>query len=559
MEFSTKVIESNLLCPLPSGELPARRMVFVTGVPGSGKTYCVNDWISQVEQNQGCKVDAVVINGLPWLEGTYAGCPCRFVGRWVGRHPDVQGGRNALDARGKLNPCAAQGSDRIAPGVGTFYLGMWLRKWAEGGVRLVVVDSILKSVLAFQDSSVVVAAHAAGYQVTVLELDVDRVQVAAQLLSRDGGDARVGQIVKHATERWLSPDNPWRRDPWHAPVPSQHPVVQYSYFLMAPPEAIASFKRWTIILPEIEMIVMTPHADDAMKLDLDSPHADDVTCMYCHLAINKGQVVTCVACDSSWHSSCYAAEEDVLSTSILCFTCEYQGRVRGGCRPRDCLEIGQILAGLGTAAQQVCELQQEGHPFKNVRNVYTVEIDSDALMYVLRLAKNKGYEGMRPEVMHTDWLNDTCDIQLLPAVDVLAMTLLCNKHSPLLNGHCQQQRDMSDAQTKAITVKCCALLRRKVPAAKFIIMENVVHWLQSAAYQQVQEAYLAGGYRVVIEWRCRNQDLGVPEHRTRVLLMLAHASQEPVVNESVAYRDTLEKLIQMLGHTLRRRTSRQTW
>jgi hypothetical protein len=150
-------------------------------------------------------------------------------------------------------------------------------------------------------------------------------------------------------------------------------------------------------------------------------------------------------------------------------------RSKGGSRPRETLRIGQILAGLGTAAQQVCELLQDGHAMKDVRNVYTVEVDCDALAYVLRLAQHTGYEAMRPETIHTDLLHESCDVDSLPAVDVLALTLLCNKHSPLQNGHAEQAKDMDDAKTMAITFKCCALLRCKRCAAKFIIVENLVH------------------------------------------------------------------------------------
>lgn len=351
----------------------------------------------------------------------------------------------------------------------------------------------------------------------------------------------------------MSKDNPWRRAPFHAPVPSTHPVVQFEYFLLDAGTAHGSLRSWCPLMTDASCLTtVTPShtgiLTEAATSALPSGRAVKVQCGFCDLALS-GTCSTCVACHTSWHSTCYATgaldpgRGPFREHSILCHGCEYMCRSKGGSRPRETLRIGQILAGLGTAAQQVCELLQDGHAMKDVRNVYTVEVDCDALAYVLRLAQHTGYEAMRPETIHTDLLHESCDVDSLPAVDVLALTLLCNKHSPLQNGHAEQAKDMDDAKTMAITFKCCALLRRKRCAAKFIIMENLVHWLKSNSYREIQHAYQEGGYRQVLLWRCKNDDLGVPEHRSRAIIVLAHESQGALPEESAAYTRTLEKLL----------------
>lgn len=55
----------------------------------------------------------------------------------------------------------------------------------------------------------------------------------------------------------------------------------------------------------------------------------------------------------------------------------------------------------------------------------------------------------------------------------------------------------------------------------------------------IEGAYKAGGFRVVLDWRCKNSDLGVPEHRRRVVMILAHKSQARIPEEVVAYQAAL--------------------
>ena len=557
-------------------------LLFVTGLPGSGKTYCVNEWIRLVEDDQGCSMLAVVQNQLPWLEGCYKGCRVRFVGRWVKHHGRV-GRPNHLDDRGMLGNCdAAQGSDRVPPGVGTKSLRLWLAQWAESGVGLVVLDSILSRVLAFENSTVAMAADNAGFSITILDLDTDNDECARRLVSREAGSnvaasdaTRISKAVANAARRWSSSVNPWTRLDGRAPVSATHNnVVRYAYRRVSQAEALLALPESIRVVhdagnahadgvADLGDVVNTPCAsasggaactpvghgcapeDMVTEDEFEQQLAVVLCCKFCHRPIQdpktKGErllqdrPVRCVGCEGLWHWRCYHGELACGPWVVLCDACEYDCVVDESARPRDTIRFGQILAGLGTAAQQLCELQQEGFPLKELESVYAIEIDAHAVSYALELAEHKGYTAMRPAQLFPDLLARDCSMQALPVVDVLAITLLCAKHSPLHNGHRDQLLDVDDPTTRKITLKVCSLLRRKRSAAKYLLVENVLPWLRSQCFAEFEEACKSGGYHCVLRWEAKGA-LGVPEHRERILMIYAHKSQLHGADSRDGYR-----------------------
>ena len=493
----------------PKVDIPEQGMhlVFVTGSQHGTSTglECVNHWVEQVETSQGCQMSCVDHNAMSWLQGRFNGCACVFLG-----------------ARGQ--PAATH--------VGT--VGMWLENWAVGGIQVVVIESLYVPLLTFKECAVSSLAQECGYHITIVEVESspeDRIQSGS---------------TDHAMHRWFSTRNPWRRVD---PKPKA-----WAFETLSSLEALAWFSHFCAQCNPIEYFNRhNTECDVSLLCDIydESQSHGDLWCSLCEEHIVDSGAATCVACDCCWHYRCCGRDPVVMPdgriglTSFLCGTCDFSIATRGERRATECFTFGQILAGIGTFSQVLCELLQEGHKMRPTRNVYTVEIDAAALAYVLQLGTQKGYQLMTPEEMHTDFLNPTCDVATLPRVDLLVVTMLCNKHSRNHNGHADQELDMMDGTTKGLTNKCCALFRRKKSnyAAKFILMENVEQWLQSEAYERIRDAYTQGGYRVVLHWRCTNAELGVPEHRERVLLLLAHETQRVLQDELATYQTVLQRFV----------------
>jgi site-specific DNA-cytosine methylase len=225
---------------------------------------------------------------------------------------------------------------------------------------------------------------------------------------------------------------------------------------------------------------------------------------------------------------------------VLCDSCCYFADV-GRIRPTDSLRIGQIFAGLGTGMMQLCELASaEGLPLKRLSNVYSIEWEPSAVRYVMHLGNQDGYAAMTPTTMHTDFLSDTLRVDDLQHVHILFLTLVCAKFSSVNNGHPCVANDLADPDTRRTTYKCCNMLRRHKPAATIIVMENVMGWEKSESLALIMQAAAAGGYRELLRWKCRvNEDLGLPEHRDRFMLVLAHRTHAVIADESAQYQASL--------------------
>jgi site-specific DNA-cytosine methylase len=502
-----------------------------------------------------------------------------FVGRWVTHHGPVKGNASALDARGLKDPCAGQGSDRIPPGTGTQALAMWLPIWAEDDAVIVVIDSIASKVLGQKSNTVVEAADGAGFRITVLELSTSEDVCQQQVLSRESVACaglpeemkRSSEVVARLTKQWLSDDNPWRNWPFkYSNVSSSEPAICFNYVLCSQESAVAALQTWDwgVIHPAATACgILNPHApvndgapevpvvmEDAVVIEDVVPESAqlEALCFHCDAAFCTKRVrdlrhkepscVTCVGCLHQWHWQCYHGSSLTGGWSVLCESCCYFAEV-GRIRPTDCLKVGQILSGLGTGMMQLCELGSvEGLPLKRLSNVYSVEWEPSAVRYVMHLGNQEGYAPMSPTTMHTDFLSDILHVDDLPHVHILFLTLMCAKFSSVNNGHANVAKDLADPNTRRTTLKCCQLLRRKKPAATIIIMENVMGWEKSESLTLIMHAAAAGGYRELLRWKCRvNEDLGLPEHRDRFMLVLAHKSHVSINNEVDEYNKSLLK------------------
>ena len=564
--------------------------MFIVGPPGAGKTSVANKWIECVEASQGCRMAAHCVNQLPWLEGVFQGRKVVFVGRWVSHHGKVGGSTSTLDSRGLRDATSGQGADRIPPGIGTHSFAMWLPQWADAGVEIVVVDSILPRVLSRSPSKLVEAANDAGYKIKLLELTTSEFDCAMRVRAREEHACsgmpsemlRAAQVVQKHTKHWLAATNPWRKPPWEAPVsPEYNRVVTYEYVTCSTEVACTAFSSEATALPMLWCFPCTSDDDPRALPMREEGNGSNTTqaemlytnhqatpeeiptlgglfyqelCPHCSAPVSthqldnglkhKVRMVTCAGCDRKWHFECYYGDSQTGAWRILCDTCEYYAEV-GMIRPPNCLKVGQVFAGLGTGMMQLCELASEGLDLKPLRNVYSLEWEPSAIMYVLQLGNQAAYSGMTPITIQTDFLSDSCVVDDFPHVHVLFLTLVCAKFSQLHNGHDDVQLDMDDPDTRRITLKCCRLLRRHKPAATFIVMENVLGWVRSRSFACVMDAARQGGYRVLVQWECRaNEELGVPEHRDRLVMLLGHKTHAGAPDEGIQYALALQECIQ---------------
>ena len=507
---------------LSSETKPRAWLVYVVGVPGSGKSTLMEMLIREIEAAQDCAMIPQLQGGgacLPWLQGVVCGAPVVLVGRWAGKHPMCAGnGEKAADG-GMIR---GQGADRVPPGVGTRHLMDLLPSWRLAGVRMVVADSILPKVLC---PGVVSSAVAAGFEVVVIELDtpLDECTKRWKLRESTADPQRLAQVcplIEKMTKKWLLSANPWRSPP----LLTEGKVYKFVYVLVDIAAALQLMLSQAF--DDDEDNSTTPNM--VANIREVSPIRSTTTAQSCggcgQLLLGAPEVryTQCIGCLTQFHETC-VPKVDEDHWWLLCIKCRCQLQLCGHVHTNK-LRISEPFAGIHTCTMAAIDLEL-AQLLNRVANVWGCELEHSCNSFADLFSQQPGYDSMRASHLYTNILHtDSFVPSDTPHVHIMAIAPPCVTHSPQHNGHVNHRGGLDDPQTVLITNALEQLLGPSAHGhrkADIVCIENTSKYWQGAGVR-VLDAAFNGGYRLKYTWKFAGPEVGLCQTRRRIIQVLYH-------------------------------------